>query len=70
MTFVDLSCDLGESYGNFVVGRDEEVVPFIALDPTAQGTRPYEVKLRGVPAGVQVVRILPSSTLATPKGKR
>lgn len=30
MTFVDLSCDLGESYGNFVVGRDEEVVPFIA----------------------------------------
>lgn len=26
---VDLSCDLGESYGNFKVGRDEEVIPFI-----------------------------------------
>lgn len=26
---VDLNCDLGESYGNFKVGRDEEVIPFI-----------------------------------------
>lgn len=30
MTVVDLSCDLGESYGNFKVGRDEEVIPYIA----------------------------------------
>jgi UPF0271 protein len=30
MTVVDLSCDLGESYGNFKVGSDEEVVPHIA----------------------------------------
>jgi len=30
MKFVDLSCDLGESYGNFKVGSDEEVVPHIA----------------------------------------
>jgi UPF0271 protein len=30
VTVVDLSCDLGESYGNFKVGSDEEVIPFIA----------------------------------------
>lgn len=30
MEVVDLSCDLGESYGNFRVGNDEEVIPFIA----------------------------------------
>jgi UPF0271 protein len=30
MTVVDLSCDLGESYGNFKVGSDEEVIPHIA----------------------------------------
>jgi UPF0271 protein len=30
MKFVDLSCDLGESYGNFKVGSDEDVVPHIA----------------------------------------
>ncbi|HEX7263269.1 MAG TPA: 5-oxoprolinase subunit PxpA [Candidatus Dormibacteraeota bacterium] len=29
MTVVDLSCDLGESYGNFKVGSDEEVIPHI-----------------------------------------
>ena len=26
---VDLSCDLGESHGNFKVGRDDDVIPFI-----------------------------------------
>jgi UPF0271 protein len=26
---VDLSCDLGESYGNFKLGSDEEIIPFI-----------------------------------------
>jgi 5-oxoprolinase (ATP-hydrolysing) subunit A len=30
MEVVDLSCDLGESYGNFKVGHDEQVIPFIA----------------------------------------
>lgn len=30
MTVVDLSCDLGESFGNFKVGRDAEVIPYIA----------------------------------------
>ncbi len=30
MTVVDLSCDLGESYGNFKVGSDEEVIRYIA----------------------------------------
>lgn len=30
MALVDLSCDLGESYGHFKVGRDDEVIPFIA----------------------------------------
>ena len=29
MNEVDLNCDLGESYGNFKVGRDNEVIPFI-----------------------------------------
>lgn len=29
MQVVDLSCDLGESYGNFKVGNDEEVISFI-----------------------------------------
>jgi UPF0271 protein len=30
MEVVDLSCDLGEGYGNFKVGHDEQVIPFIA----------------------------------------
>src|SRR5207247_340948 len=30
MAVVDMSCDLGESYGNFKVGSDEEVIPYIA----------------------------------------
>ena len=30
MKVVDLNCDLGESYGNFKVGRDDEVIPFIS----------------------------------------
>lgn len=29
MDFVDLSCDLGESYGNFTVGNDASVIPYI-----------------------------------------
>jgi UPF0271 protein len=30
MNVVDLSCDLGESYGNFKIGSDEQVIPYIA----------------------------------------
>jgi YbbR domain-containing protein len=47
------------------------IVPYVALDPTAQpGTHSADVQLRGVPAGVTVVRILPPSTLVWLKGKR
>ncbi len=27
---IDLNCDLGESYGNFKVGNDEAVFPFLS----------------------------------------
>ncbi len=58
---VDLSCDLGESYGNFKVGSDEEVLPFIASasvgcgfhggDPTTMRTTVEMAKPRGVRVG-------------------
>jgi len=28
--FIDLNCDLGESYGNFVVGNDKEIMKYIS----------------------------------------
>jgi YbbR domain-containing protein len=47
------------------------IVPYVELDPAAAaGTHSADVKLRGVPAGVTVVRILPPSTLVWFKGKR
>ena len=30
MYAVDLNCDLGESYGNYICGMDEEVIPYIS----------------------------------------
>lgn len=27
---IDLNCDLGESFGNYVVGMDEEVIPYVS----------------------------------------
>ena len=29
MKTVDLNCDLGESFGNYKCGMDEEILPFI-----------------------------------------
>ena len=61
MEFVDLSCDLGESYGNFKVGNDELVIPYITSasvgcgfhggDPSTMRTTVELTKGRGVRAG-------------------
>jgi len=58
---VDLSCDLGESYGNFKVGSDEEVIPFITSasvgcgfhggDPTTMRSTAELASSRGVRVG-------------------
>lgn len=37
MYFVDLNCDLGESFGNYKCGMDEEVIPFISSANVACG---------------------------------
>ena len=37
MYFVDLNCDLGESFGNYKCGMDEEVIPFISSANIACG---------------------------------
>lgn len=38
MTYqVDINCDMGESYGKFVKGRDEEVMPYITTANIAAG---------------------------------
>jgi YbbR domain-containing protein len=46
----------------------ELIVPYIepSLD---SGTRAYNVKLRGMPAGLEVLQVLPPSVLVWPKGK-
>jgi len=30
MTSIDINCDLGESYGNFIIGNDREIFPLIS----------------------------------------
>ena len=37
MRYVDLNCDLGESFGNYKCGMDEEVIPFITSANVACG---------------------------------
>ena len=37
MYAVDLNCDLGESFGNYTCGMDEEVIPFISSANVACG---------------------------------
>ncbi|HBY97106.1 MAG TPA: LamB/YcsF family protein [Chloroflexi bacterium] len=34
---IDINCDMGESYGKFVKGRDEEVMPYITTANIAAG---------------------------------
>lgn len=37
MTQIDLNCDLGESFGHFVIGNDEKVLPLISSANVACG---------------------------------
>ena len=37
MYMVDLNCDLGESFGNYKIGADEEVIPYISSANIACG---------------------------------
>jgi 5-oxoprolinase (ATP-hydrolysing) subunit A len=37
MKFVDLNCDLGESFGAFKIGKDEEIMPYISSANIACG---------------------------------
>jgi YbbR domain-containing protein len=47
----------------------EALVPYVELDPEhLSGTRSYDVKLRGVPEGINALTILPPSVLVRPKG--
>ena len=34
---IDLNCDLGESFGNYKIGMDEEVIPLISSANVACG---------------------------------
>jgi YbbR domain-containing protein len=57
---------------NVIEGMESEaLVPYVELDPAALGEmQPHDIKLRGIPAGVEVVGIVPPSTLVWSKGKR
>lgn len=47
----------------------EALVPYVELDPAqSAGNASYDVRLRGVPEGFEVVRILPPSVIAQAKG--
>lgn len=37
MTKIDLNCDLGESFGNYKIGNDEQVIPLITSANIACG---------------------------------
>lgn len=37
MIEIDLNCDMGESYGHFVIGQDEEIMPFVSSINVACG---------------------------------
>ena len=37
MTTIDINCDMGESFGNYTMGRDEEVMPYISSANIAGG---------------------------------
>ena len=34
---IDLNCDLGESFGNYVIGMDQEVIPYVSSVNVACG---------------------------------
>lgn len=37
MATIDINCDMGESFGNYTMGRDEEVMPYITSANVAGG---------------------------------
>ena len=37
MPYIDLNCDLGESFGAYTIGMDEKVIPFITSANVACG---------------------------------
>lgn len=37
MSTIDINCDMGESFGNYTMGRDEEVMPYISSANVAAG---------------------------------
>ncbi|MBQ7821983.1 MAG: LamB/YcsF family protein, partial [Clostridia bacterium] len=61
MYFIDLNSDLGESFGAYKIGRDEEVIPFVssaniacgfhAGDPTIMAKTVKLCKKNGVAVG-------------------
>lgn len=61
MAFVDLNCDLGESYGSYKIGRDSDIIPLItsanvacgwhAGDPVVMEKTLSSVKNAGIQAG-------------------
>jgi 5-oxoprolinase (ATP-hydrolysing) subunit A len=61
MRQVDLNCDLGESYGAYSIGMDEEIIPYIssanvacgfhASDPVVMGRTVRLARERGVAVG-------------------
>jgi YbbR domain-containing protein len=47
----------------------EALVPYVEIDPAqSPGNASYDVRLRGVPEGFEVLRIVPSSVIAQVKG--
>lgn len=47
MSFVDINCDMGESYGNFIIGNDEAIFPHITSCNIACGMHagdPYHIE--------------------------
>jgi YbbR domain-containing protein len=57
---------------NVIEGIESEaLVPYVELDDAKlPEMQPSDIKLRGVPAGVEIVGVSPPSTLVWPKGKR
>ncbi len=37
MRSIDLNCDMGESYGRYILGRDEELMPYLTSVSLACG---------------------------------
>ncbi|MDD2972168.1 MAG: LamB/YcsF family protein [Lachnospiraceae bacterium] len=64
MYTIDMNCDLGESFGRFTIGRDEEVIPYItsanvacgyhASDPMVMGKTVQIAKKNGVHVGAHI----------------